>query len=123
MVNLGFERREVVTVHGTRWTCCYKIHVNNFSRNILAAPKLQAGITFWPPRATKVSGAAGRARDAKLRSVGWYRASERELKRHGYRGGWRATRWGRMGDFLKDLTDARAVAAEVRRFDGLEWEL
>lgn len=123
MVNLGFERREVVTVHATRWTCCYKIHANNFNRNILAAPKLQASITFWPPRATKVSGAAGRARDAKLRSAGWYGACERELQRHGYRGKWRATRWGRMGDFWKDLKDTRAVAAEVRRFDGLEWEL
>jgi hypothetical protein len=123
VVNLGFERREVVTVHGTRWTCCYKIHANNVGRNILAAPKLQASITFWPIRATKVGSAAGRSRDAKLRSTGWYDACARELRRHGYRGAWRATPWGRMGDFWKDLRNVNAVGVEVRRFDGLSWEL
>lgn len=122
MVNLGFERKEAITVHGTRWTCCYKVHANIFNRDVLAPPTLQASITLWPPRATRVSSAAGKARDAKLRRAGWYDACERELRRHGYRGEWRVTEWGRMGDFWKDLKDIGEVAGEVRRFSGLRWE-
>jgi hypothetical protein len=46
-------------------------------------------------------------------SRSWTAALKRELKKHGYYGGWRSQRWGGSALFYKDLADLPALQSEV----------
>jgi len=48
---------------------------------------------------------------------------EREARRHGYRGKWQqVSPTIGFGDFWKTLKGVKAIEAELRRLDALEWE-
>jgi hypothetical protein len=101
--DVGFERRDDVSVDGVRWRIVYKIQAVRFARSRPDRVRLSSSITVWP--------ATRRARARERAS--WRRAFQREVQRHGYRGRWEASRHGQFGHFWKRLRDIRAVRREV----------
>ena len=115
--NAGIEVRRAVSVGRTKWTICYKVHVIP-SRQ----PQYKASITLWPPAGRKLASRRSAGWRADLLEIGWYKRAGRELRRHGYRGRWQWSPWGRFGDFWKALRDVDALAAEVHVLDHLRQE-
>ena len=106
LASVGVEARDVLVVGPTKWTVCYKLHVIP-SRRIL----YKASITLWPRT---------RARrllpdwHPHLLKANWYQACRQQLRRHGYRGSWAPSPYGRFGDFWKTLRNFNALPREAR---------
>jgi hypothetical protein len=115
LASAGVEAQRVVSVGRTRWTVCYKVHVIPARRR-----EFKASITLWPRGRRRI---ASRRRtggwNSDLLQHGWYDSSALELRRHGYRGTWQWSPWGRFGDFWKDLTSMKDLVAEVRILERL----
>jgi hypothetical protein len=80
-----------------------------------------SSVTVWPKgRKRRASQSAGW--NAILVRMDWYRACQRALQRHGYRGKWRASPWGRFGDFRKSLKDGHALTAEIAILERIKAE-
>ena len=117
--NAGFERRDVVTVDGTRWTIIYKIHAVRSQGARADKLDFKSSITVWPATTT------GRRKPARVRDGSaagrptkeWRQKCQREIRQHGYRGRWEKSPAGQFGDFWKTLKDASAVATEVELLD------
>ena len=96
----------VLTIDGTRWTVHFNIHATRRSRR--AAPYVTAVLSILP----KTSRAAAATRIKRGR---WVRALGQEVRKYGYFGGWRDSRWGSSAIFIKELQDLSAVKAELAR--------
>jgi hypothetical protein len=117
--NAGFERRDAVTVDGTRWTIIYKIHVVRSEGARADKLDFKSSITVWPAT-TAVRRRPARVpdeSDAGRLSKEWRQKCQREIRQHGYRGGWEKSPAGQFGDFWKTLKDASSVATEVKLLD------
>jgi hypothetical protein len=117
----GFERHQLVNAGGSRWRVIYKIHAIRSSAAHLQRVEFKSSVTVWaqgprqrrPPR---------RARDGSDAGARWRQALQRELRRRGYHGKWRAfPATGIFADFWKDLPGAGAVPAEVKRLERLRF--
>jgi hypothetical protein len=115
LASAGVEAQRILTVGKTKWTACYKVHVVPPRR-----AEYKASITLWPRvRRRLVSQRRSGGWNAELLDQGWYDRSSRELPRHGYRGTWQWSPWGRFGDFWKTLTSMSDLAVEVRTLERL----
>src|SRR5262245_22876671 len=108
--NAGFEPRVPFRVAGFTGTVVYKVHAIGFGERRL---RFKVSVTLWPRDAVRGGSARTRKRSARLVQTG-LEACGRALRRHGYRGDWPASPWGRFGDFWKSLRDVKAVRSEVR---------
>jgi hypothetical protein len=111
------EARRVVSVRRTKWTVCYKVHV-------IPSPRItyKASITLWPRARKRLTSRRELGWHPDLVKGKWYRGCGRELRRHGYRGSWRWSPFGRFGDYWKVLRDFNSLAREVRLLEHLRRE-
>ncbi len=115
LASAGVEAQRIVTVGRTRWTVCYKVHVIPPRRG-----GYKASITLWPRVRTRLGSTRRRGGwNGELVQSGWYERSARLLRRHGYRGTWESSPWGRFGDFWKTLKSMNDLAKEARILDQL----
>jgi hypothetical protein len=115
LASAGVEAQRVVSVGRTKWTLCYKVHVIP-SRKI----EYKASITLWPNvRRKRFTSRRQPGWLPDLVKARWYQACERQLRRHGYRGRWQWSPWGRFGDFWKTLEDFSSLAREARKLEQL----
>jgi len=117
VVSVGVESRRVVSVRGTNWTVCYKVHVIP-SRTI----EYKASITMWPRARKTLASRTQPGWHPELVKSNWYKTCGRELRRHGYYGSWAWSPYGRFGDFWKTLRDFESLAREVRLLERLRKE-
>jgi hypothetical protein len=119
LASAGVEAQQRVTVGRAGWTVCYKIHVIPSRK-----PRYEASITLWPKaRRRLTSRDRSGGWNARLVRSGWYDRASDELRRHGYRGKWQWSPWGRFGDFWKSFKSIDALAVEARRLERLRTEL
>lgn len=114
LASAGVEARRVVSVGRTKCTVCYKVHVIP-SRKI----EYKASITLWPNARRRLASRRQPGWQPDLVKAHWYQACGRELRRHGYRGSWQWSPWGRFGDFWKTLKDFSSLAQEARKLECL----
>jgi hypothetical protein len=115
LTSAGVEAQRIFTVGKKKWTACYKVHVVLRRR-----AEHRASITLWPRVRTRLaSQRRSGGWNAQLLEQGWYDRLSRELRRHGYRGTWQWSPWGRFGDFWKTLESMSDLAAELRTLDRL----
>jgi hypothetical protein len=88
-------------VDGAPWTICCKVHVIRGVR--VSHVMFRSSVTVWTPTT------AGRRRAGRLAKE-WRQQRQREIRGHGYRGRWRRSPCGPVGDFWKTLQDARAAS-------------
>ena len=120
LASAGVESQRILTIGRTKWTACYGVHVVPGRRR----PGYQASVTLWPRvRRRLASQRRSGGWNAALLEQGWYDRSSRELRRHGYRGTWQWSPWGRFGDFRKTLKSMSDLAVEVRNVDRLRQSL
>jgi len=110
LASAGFESRRAVSVGRVKMTVCHKLHVIPSRRT-----KYKASITVWPSARRRLGSARRRGWHPDLVKIGWYQACARALRRHGYRGTWRWSPWGRFGDFWKSLKDSDSLAQEAHK--------
>jgi hypothetical protein len=97
----------------TYFRVTYAIHATPLLRGLNV--EVKSSITLWPPAHRRLPAGWKRAGwNAELLEAGWYQACKRELKRLGFDGKWRASPWGRFGDFWKDLDTPSTFPAEIR---------
>ncbi len=96
----------VHTIEGTRWTIIFNIHVTRGSRR--TKPYTTAGLSIVPAKAKDIEA-------RRIRRGLWVKAVGQEMTRHGYRGGWRDSRWGGAAMWLKELPTLDALREEVAR--------
>ena len=112
-VRTHVERRRVERVGRTHFRATYAIHATPLLRGLNV--EVKSSITLWPPARRRLPAGWKRAGwNADLLKKRWYQACQRELQRLGYDGQWKASPWGRFGDFWKDLDTPSAIAAEIR---------
>ena len=114
LATAGVEANRVVTVHRTKWTVCFKLHLVRGQE-----VEYHASITLWPTARQKLASRRQLGWQPDLVRSNWYRACRRELGRHGYHGSWHWSPRGRYGDFWRRLPDSRALAKEVRLLEEL----
>ena len=115
LASAGVEAQRTVSVARTKWTVCYKVHVIP-SRRI----EYKASITLWPnARGKRLTSRRQAGWHPDLIKTNWYQACSRELRRHGYRGSWQWSPWGRFGDFWKTLKDFSSLARETHKLERL----
>jgi hypothetical protein len=114
LTNVGVMARRVVEVGATKWTVCYMVHVIP-SRRV----EYKASITLWPRTGKRLTSRRQLGWHPELREAKWYQACGRALARHGYRGSWQWSPWGRFGDFWKTLKNLDALAREIRLLERL----
>ena len=112
--NVGFERKVVVVVDGTRWMIIYKTHAVRSGGDRSNKHTFKSSITVWPAKTTG-TGKRVRVPDGSdsRRLKDWRQKYQQRIRRHGYRGQWQESPVGQFGDFWKTLKDAEAVAVEV----------
>lgn len=112
--NIGYEKRQVLTIDRMRWIINYQIHaLYDYPRGPYK-PWLRSSVTLWPSSRARRDRQGWRAR---LRQQGWYRRCQQELARHGYHGEWLSSPYGRFGTFWRRLRNTDALSAELRRLD------
>jgi hypothetical protein len=92
------------TVDRIRWRITFNIHVTR--RSVRSEPYPTASLSIVPANVKDMK--AGR-----IRRGGWVRVVGQEMKRHGYFGGWRDSRWGGAAMWFKELPSLAAAQAEV----------
>src|SRR5437867_11657048 len=117
LTSAGVEARHVVSVAGTKWTVCYKVHVIPAHRT-----QYRASITLWPKTRKRFVSRAQPGWHADLVRGDWYHDCRRELRRRGYDGRWVWSPYGRFGDFWKTLKDVTSLAREARALERLRKE-
>jgi hypothetical protein len=119
----AFERRQDVMLEDGRWTICYKIHAHRLHSD--GKPDIDASITLWPPsRRRSKTATRNEGWNPQLLKKKWYESARRALARHGYKGSWDVSPYGRFGDFWKKgIKDTKAALAEVKVFDRVQSEL
>jgi hypothetical protein len=112
MTHGGVEARQLVSVAGTKWTVCYKVHVIPARRT-----QYKASITLWPKTKKRLLSRAQPGWHADLVANNWYHACRRELRRRGYHGRWLWSPYGRFGDFWKPMKDITSLAREAHALE------
>jgi len=99
----GFEARLRLRIGGRTGSIVYKLHTLGWGERRM---RYLASVTIWP--------SSRRTRTEETRASRAFREScSRTLRRHGYRGKWQRSPWGRFGDFWKRLKDLRALHHEA----------
>ena len=115
LASAGIEAQRLVAVGRTRWTVCYKVHVIP-GRRI----EYKASITLWPnARGKRFASRKQPGWHPDLIKTNWYQAYVRALRRHGYRGSWQWSPWGRFGDFWKTLKNFSSLSREAHMLEHL----
>lgn len=114
LASAGVEARRIISVGRTKWTVCYKVHVVP-SRTT----KYKASVTLWPNARRRLASRRQAGWHPDLVKANWYQACGRRLRRHGYRGKWQWSPWGRFGDFWKTLKDFSSLAREAHKLEHL----
>lgn len=84
-------------------TAVYKVHTIGYGERKIV---FKASVTLWPR--------PSRRRKVEHGEPAWREACGRALRRHGYRGEWLRSPWGRFGSFWKSLKNTKALRSEVR---------
>jgi hypothetical protein len=83
-------------------------HSCHARRSLRGKPHPTAGLSIVPASVKDMD--AGRIRRGR-----WVRVVGQEMKRRGYFGGWRDSRWGGAAMWFKELPTLDALQAEVRQ--------
>lgn len=110
----GVEARRVISVGRVKWTVCYKVHII-----ASGTTEYKASVTLWPNPRKRLTSRGGAGWQPDLVKANWYQACGRQLRRHGYRGSWQWSPWGRFGDFWKPLKDLSSLVREAHKLDHL----
>jgi hypothetical protein len=114
LANGGVETQRTISVGRAKLTVCYKVHVIPSRR-----PTYKASITVWPRARRRFTSRLQLGWHPDLLRMGWYQASAREFRQHGYHGTWRWSPWGRFGDFWKSLKEPGSLAKEAHKLERL----
>ena|SRR5215471_12019279 len=114
LASAGIEAQRTISVGHAKFTVCYKVHVIPSRRT-----KYKASITVWPEARRRFTSTRQPGWHPDLLKSSWYQACARALRRHGYRGTWRWSPWGRFGDFWKSLSDSGSLAREAHKLERL----
>jgi hypothetical protein len=107
---VGFQTKRKIRLDGGAWTIVYSMHAD------LPKPGFTMNLTLWVPRGR------GANRHGKNAPEG-IRSFERDARRNGYRGKWQELGPTiRMAHYWKRLKDEKAVVAEMKRLEAIEWE-
>ena len=81
----------------------------------------RSSVTVWLKSRRQRSWRTG-GWNKNLVNTGWYGAYQRLLARHGYRGKWRPSPWGRFGDFWKSINNGPSLVAEIATLESMQAE-
>jgi len=102
---------KTVAIEGIRWLLTFNIHVTRKSRR--SRPYATAGLSVVPASVSDMQ-------RKRIRRGQWVRALLEEMKRHGYFGGWRDSRWGGAAMFYKELPSLALVRTELAQVSRYE---
>jgi hypothetical protein len=97
---------QVRTIDSVRWRITFNVHATRRSRR--AKPYPTAGLSIVPAKVKDME-------KGRIRRGRWVRVVGHEIKRHGYSGGWRDSRWGGAAMWFKELPTLEAMQAEVKQ--------
>jgi hypothetical protein len=95
---------QICTIDRIRWRITFNIHVTR--RGVRTKPYPTAALSIVPAKIKDIE-------DRHIRRGRWVPAVGQEMKRHGYFGGWRDSRWGGAAMWFKELPTLGALQAEV----------